>query len=290
MLEPTTGDTCLARLMGALDPALDELEEAAARCKQAATFLSAAESFAGLPLSLQRLEAARHELLPGSPPLPSVAQLRCACLGNVLHLTQGLGFRMVKRGDASLSSAKQALLPLVEGTAEEALQLAPDSPKLHFLVGEAMVMLEMHQLGLNNQLRCLELAPQQGSDFNVARAALGAAVLAGLRLTDAGVDAATIGIELGTAEAALAAFPLAEPALQRCRRLLPQYWVAGLEEMLAVARPAMKTSMVWLRALQAQGSAATRRRRHGARQRGTATPCARRCRAWRCMPRALWKR
>lgn len=84
----------------------------------------------------------------------------------------------------------------------------------------------MAQQALAADLRCIELAQQQDSPLLLALSAKHAVDMV-LDLVGSPYHAI---VNLDPLRAALAALPLAEPAVKRCKRLLPERWVAGLSK------------------------------------------------------------
>ncbi|KAL4440144.1 hypothetical protein ABPG75_003145 [Micractinium tetrahymenae] len=139
---------------------------------------------------------------------------------------------------------------------------------MHSLVGSWLHLVGLEQLGVDWLLRSRERAQQQGSDLHAANAAVGAAMLAAEQLRRACDNGFGPDIALDSARAVLEAVALAKPALKRCKRLLPQYWLAPTEKVLSVLEPAWEESWARLRLLQAQGDPAGSRRGRAARAAG----------------------
>ncbi|KAL4438731.1 hypothetical protein ABPG77_006335 [Micractinium sp. CCAP 211/92] len=260
-LEPASGDICLAQLLPRLvtfiRPPADGNHSRQFSCAKAvADFLAAADSFAGLHLSLQRLQEVQDRLLPDASPLPSVAQLRCACLQLALDVARDVGSNLIRSGFAGgkLRQRMQAALPTLKGTLEEGVQQHPDSLKLLVLASEVLSLLDERERALHHVLRCSQLAQQQGSDYFLAAGATSAIAMASVQLQKAAELGGSLDIGLDQAEAALAAFVQAEPALKRCKRMLPLYWLAHIQESCPVFQPAWSGSWERLRLLRMRGS------------------------------------
>ncbi|KAL4451707.1 hypothetical protein ABPG75_007369 [Micractinium tetrahymenae] len=198
--------------------------------------------------SLQLLAALQRSLLPGADAVPTLAQLRCFC--NTM-MVEAIGEGGVVA--AVPADVLQRMQPAFEQAAAEALQLEPGSPKLHWKLGRAL-MAEQSQRALHQFLRCCELAQQQGSDFFTAAGATFALWSVSRDLPNAGSAGRQSPVSLASAEGALAVFPKAEPAFRRCKRLLPQTWLADLKDLLPMAEVAFSAvqTRLQLRQLQLQ--------------------------------------
>ncbi|KAL4438730.1 hypothetical protein ABPG77_006334 [Micractinium sp. CCAP 211/92] len=267
-LEPTSGDICLAELLlqlvDSLHPPADGNYSQQFSCAKAvADFLAAADCFASLHLSLQRLQEVQARLLPGASPLPSVAQLRCACWEVALQVARSRGVTWTRSGVAAgeVRQWAQDMFPLLESTLEKALRLHPDSLKLRFLASEALAVLHEPKHSLHQMLRCIQLAQQQGSKYFLAIAAASAMATARTQLYKVAALGGSLDIGLDQAEAALAAFSQAEPALKRCKRVLPQYWTAEAERCCFVFQHTLSDSWACLHLLQPGGNSSCGRSR-----------------------------
>lgn len=104
--------------------------------------------------------------------------------------------------------------------------LEPHSLKSCFLAAEnAILAREQRQRRLELFLRCFQEAQRQRSDYYTLLAATGAVL-----------NAVVLSCSSATAQEVVTAFQQAEPALRRCKRLLPQRWVAGLEVSVSNAQ------------------------------------------------------
>ena len=96
---------------------------------------------------------------------------------------------------------------------------------------------------VNLYLRAVRLGQEQRSDFWVARCAPPALVHA----------AASTDVSRASSEAAVAAFRLAQPALKRCKPLIPERWARAVEGLLPQAAAVLPLEETKLRLLQAGG-------------------------------------
>lgn len=126
--------------------------------------------------------------------------------------------RLLNRPDEGrpIQQRPPALPPAIESevlaaaglAAKLLIQLEPGNPKSWNVAAAAAGVAGRPQLAAENALQCFRLGQAQGCDYYTAAGALGSTVLAG-----------TCGLLLGRAlvEAAVAAFPHAQPALHRAK-------------------------------------------------------------------------
>ena len=139
---------------------------------------------------------------------------------------------------SALPSAAQAMMALEPqnlGTFHLAAMVAPG-------VGP---VLPQHA-GLRHLLQGVRLAQAQRSEYWLVQ-------LAGTTLIECAADISAA--KLDEVEAAAAAFQLAEAALARCKRLLPQPWVSSLQRGMATYRNVLPAVNAQLAGLHAEQSA-----------------------------------
>ncbi|KAL4440155.1 hypothetical protein ABPG75_003156 [Micractinium tetrahymenae] len=256
----STGQLALARfLMLYMDacPCLHEDErqlEAVSQLGHALKQLSGPNRCAAMERCLQQLAGLQRGLGLSAAAVPTLAQVRCLCHCLALDAIVGLGIAGLIPGLPP--GAWEALQGVAEEAAAEALQLEPDSPKVHLAVGNVLTVPGKHQRAMDHYLRCAELAQQQGSDLFTAAAGIQAVILIGPELSRSATSGGRFPVSRASMQAALEAFRQAEPALKRCKRLLPQGWVAEYEAMLPMARGARQAAQLRLQRWQVEGEQA----------------------------------
>lgn len=105
-------------------------------------------------------------------------------------------------------------------------RLEPNSPKCCILAAGAAETVR-HEEACGLYVRAIQLAQRSGSDLQ--------AVSATVLLLNALLNTAEAERSRSAAKAAVAALPAAQQALRRCKRVLPNSWVAGLEAQLPYA-------------------------------------------------------
>ncbi|KAL4419040.1 hypothetical protein ABPG77_011022 [Micractinium sp. CCAP 211/92] len=225
--EPSSGEVSLAKVLAMLSQAHgtaagNDLFAAFLAVNRAHTLLKA--SLPAVEGCLLQLAGLQRELLPESDPLPTVQQLLCLCVCLMAMFVEETDRRCAEL-DPDAQHRAQALLPALEQAASEALQLEPHSPKLQCLLGQAAVHAGRPQRALDHFLACSDLAQQQGSEFFTVAGAELAVQLAARHLPSCRAPSERCPVSLSSMQAALDAFLPAEPALQRCKRLLPQPWL-----------------------------------------------------------------
>ena len=192
-------------------------------------------------LAQHRLEAQAEQppapsARQAAPPLLTLAQLQhvLSC-SLVLRATTMIKLQGAKRAQVLQLHPVLASVPLLppdhlrrlqaarQSAAERLLRLEPANPKSWGVAAEAA---QDQQCAVERYLRAVELAQQQGSDWWVAQGSAQAMGSAG--------DALDAGAPRATAMAALAAAEQFQPALRRCKRLLPALWLQSLTTMAGV--------------------------------------------------------
>ncbi|KAL4440137.1 hypothetical protein ABPG75_003138 [Micractinium tetrahymenae] len=112
---------------------------------------------------------ARATALPPDQRSPEVAAFIA-----IMQLPEQAAALLPLRPDGS---AAQALLSALEEAAGSLLELEPDSPKWHMIIGSHLAVLNQTQRAMHHLLRCYQLARQQASDFHAARAAIQAVLV-----------------------------------------------------------------------------------------------------------------
>ena len=208
-------------------------------------FGAAAEMLAN-PDIQQRVQRQLEQLAAGreqqQEPVLTALQLRYHCYYrmnlNAGDLKQPMGEQLPEFRTAAARGA-QALL-----------QLEPDNPKSHVAEADAWgIAAAPGNQAMKKHAECLlrvfRLGQQQRSDLWTVHAAASAFTCAALQPLEVGAD---------TFAAALAAYEqTAEAAMRRCKRLLPQAWVANLELLMKLARPSLPGAADQLRLLQQAG-------------------------------------
>lgn len=174
-------------------------------------------------LSAQQLRyAAAHETGKIAAYLLAARQYRS--LPRALQRLQAANVQFSSQQTAMLRSAVRAATAAL-------LQLEPGNLKTYTVAAAAAEVFDEPQQAFALNMRGLELARQQRSDYHQAAF--------GIQLINQASSAAWgAGASRASAEAAVAAFPAVEPALQRCKRLLPLDWTCEVEACLTLAKHA----------------------------------------------------
>ena len=197
------------------------------------------------PAVQRRVQRQLEELASGREqqgPLLTVQQLQYVCQHHISKHAAASAAAESPTGQLSESSTA------VISSARAMLELEPDSPRSHFAKADALTVASRGQQAkqiVERFIRVSQLGQQQRSDYWVVYGAATALHLA---------TRSPHGVGHSTFAAALELFKqAAEPALRRCKRLLPERWTVVLEQQVATVKALLPGAHKQVRLLEQAG-------------------------------------
>lgn len=183
---------------------------------------------AALRRQLQRLTAILPRSGTSAQPAPlTLQQLHCLLSAQVVEAASELAAHAEQVSELEQSGRWAGVQEEARRYAALLLQLEPPNPRSYIAAAQADMVCntQTSPTAVRLFMRALQLAREQGSDLQLARAGHGALVAAGLE--------SQLLIGAAELEAVLAAHEEARAALRRCQRLLPGLWVTMVRRGLS---------------------------------------------------------